>query len=133
MASTHGASERPRAAGETTFFTRRLAGWALDGRFEPQPAEITLPEVENGYSVMEGAINNNIDGIVAECGGACACATCHSYIDEAWLDKLPPMDDMEDSMLDAAFERKNNSRLTCQIEVNDSLDGLVVHVAENDY
>ncbi len=73
-------------------------------------------EVENGYSVMEGAINNGV-----------------SYIDEAWLDKIPPMDDMEDSMLDAAFERKPNSRLTCQIEVNDSLDGLVVHVAENDY
>jgi len=90
-------------------------------------------EVENGYSIMEGAINNNIDGIVAECGGACACATCHSYIDAAWLDKLPTMDDMEDSMLDAAFERKENSRLTCQIEVSDGLDGLVVHVAENDY
>ena len=90
-------------------------------------------EVENGYSVMEAAINNNIDGIVAECGGACACATCHSYIDKAWLDKIPPMDDMEDSMLDAAFERKDNSRLTCQIEVSDELDGLVVHVAENDY
>jgi len=90
-------------------------------------------EVEKGYSVMEGAINNNIGGIVAECGGACACATCHSYIDEAWLDKIPAMDDMEDSMLDAAFERKANSRLTCQIEVNESLEGLVVHVADNDY
>lgn len=90
-------------------------------------------EVEKGYSVMEGAINNEIEGIVAECGGACACATCHSYIDEAWLDKLPEMDDMEDSMLDAAFERKSNSRLTCQIEVSDALDGLVIHVAENDY
>jgi 2Fe-2S ferredoxin len=90
-------------------------------------------DVETGYSVMEGAINNNIDGIVAECGGACACATCHSYIDAAWLDKLVPMDDMEDSMLDAAFERKENSRLTCQIEVSDELDGLVVHVAENEY
>jgi 2Fe-2S ferredoxin len=90
-------------------------------------------EVEKGYSVMEGAINNEIEGIVAECGGACACATCHSYIDEAWLDKLPEMDDMEDSMLDAAFERKSNSRLTCQIEVSEALDGLVVHVAENDY
>jgi 2Fe-2S ferredoxin len=89
-------------------------------------------EVETGYSVMEGAINNNIDGIVAECGGACACATCHSYIDEAWLDKLPPMDDMEDSMLEAAYERKPNSRLTCQIEMNDELDGLIVHVAENE-
>jgi 2Fe-2S ferredoxin len=90
-------------------------------------------EVEVGYSVMEGAINNNIEGIVAECGGACACATCHSYIDEAWLDKLTPMDDMEDSMLDAAFERKDNSRLTCQIEVTEQLDGLLVHVAENEY
>jgi 2Fe-2S ferredoxin len=90
-------------------------------------------EVENGYSVMEGAINNNIEGIVAECGGACACATCHSYIDEAWTGKLAAMDDMEDSMLDAAFERKDNSRLTCQIEVSDELDGLVIHVADNEY
>ncbi len=89
-------------------------------------------QVENGYSVMEGAINNNIEGIVAECGGACACATCHSYIDEAWLDKLPPMDDMEDSMLDAAYERRPNSRLTCQIEMRPGLDGLIVHVAENE-
>lgn len=90
-------------------------------------------DVENGYSVMEGAINNNIDGIVAECGGACACATCHSYIDPAWVAKVPEMDDMEDSMLDAAYERKDNSRLTCQIEVSDDLDGLVVHVGENEY
>ena len=90
-------------------------------------------DVENGYSVMEGAVNHNIKGIVAECGGACACATCHGYIDEAWLDKLPAMDDMEDSMLDAAFERRSNSRLTCQIEMNDDLDGIVVHVGENDF
>ncbi len=90
-------------------------------------------EVDTGYTIMEGAINNDIDGIVAECGGACACATCHSYIDEAWVEKLPAMDDMEDSMLDAAFERKENSRLTCQIEVTDEMEGLVVHVAENDY
>ncbi len=89
-------------------------------------------EVENGYSVMEGAINNNIDRIVAECGGACACATCHSNIDEAWSAKLPEMDDMEDSMLDAAYERKDTSRLTCQIEMSDELDGLVVHVADNE-
>ena len=93
----------------------------------------TVVDATNGESVMEAAINNNIEGIVAECGGACACATCHSYIDEAWLDRIPPMDDMEDSMLDAAYERQDNSRLTCQIEVNDGLDGLVVHVAENDY
>ncbi len=89
--------------------------------------------VDDGYSVMEGAINNNIDGIIAECGGACACATCHSYIDEAWLDRLPPMDDMEDCMLDdAAAERKLSSRLTCQIEVSDEIDGLIVNVARND-
>ena len=90
-------------------------------------------EVENGYSIMEGAINNNIEGIVAECGGACACATCHSYVDDAWTGKIPAMDDMEDSMLDAAFERKENSRLTCQIEMSDELDGIIIHVADNEY
>ncbi|MEC7859656.1 MAG: 2Fe-2S iron-sulfur cluster-binding protein [Pseudomonadota bacterium] len=90
-------------------------------------------DVDNGYTVMEGAVNNDIDGIPAECGGACACATCHAYIDPSWLDKIPEMDDMEDSMLDAAFERKDNSRLTCQIEVSDELDGLIVKIAENEY
>ncbi len=89
-------------------------------------------DVQNGYSVMEAAINNNIEGIVAECGGACACATCHSYIDEAWADRMPEMDDMEDSMLDAAYERRDNSRLTCQLEMKDEWDGLIVHVAENE-
>lgn len=90
-------------------------------------------DVEVGYSVMEGAINNNIDGIVAECGGACACATCHAYIDEAWVAKMPTMDDMEDSMLDAAYERRDNSRLTCQLEMTEDWDGLVIHVGENEY
>ncbi len=90
-------------------------------------------DVDAGYSIMEGAIDNNIDGIVAECGGACACATCHSYVDAAWTDKIPTMDDMEDSMLDAAFERKDNSRLTCQIEMSDALDGIDIHVADNEY
>ena len=99
----------------------------------PPKGERHEVEVENGYSVMEGAINNNIEGIVAECGGACACATCHSYIDEAWIDKMPTMDDMEDSMLDAAYDRRSSSRLTCQLEMNDDWDGLVVHVGENEY
>lgn len=90
-------------------------------------------DVPKGYTVMEGAINNNIHGIIAECGGACACATCHSYVDQAWLTRMPPMDDMEDSMLDAAYELKANSRLTCQIEVTDDLDGLVIHVVDNDF
>jgi 2Fe-2S ferredoxin len=93
---------------------------------------VTELEVNNGYSVMEGAVNAGIDGIVAECGGACACATCHAYVDKTWLEKLPAMDDMEDAMLDAAYERRDNSRLTCQLEVSDALDGLVVTVAEND-
>ena len=90
-------------------------------------------DVENGYSVMEAAINNNIEGIVAECGGACACATCHGYIDEAWTAKMPEMDDMEDSMLDAAYDRQDTSRLTCQLEIKEDWDGLVVNVAENEY
>lgn len=95
--------------------------------------ERTEVEVESGYSVMEGAIGNGIDGIVAECGGACACATCHSYIAEGWLDRLLPMDDMEDSMLDGVEDRKPNSRLTCQIEISDDVDGLVVFVAPNEH
>ena len=83
-------------------------------------------DVKAGHSVMEGAIENDVPGIVAECGGACACATCHAYVEDSWLARLPEMDDMEDAMLDAAYERRPNSRLTCQIEVTDELDGLVV-------
>ena len=89
-------------------------------------------DADPGYTVMEVAVNNGVDGIVAECGGACACATCHAYVDQAWADKLPPMDDMEDSMLDAAYERRETSRLTCQIEITDELDGLVIEVADNE-
>ncbi len=88
-------------------------------------------EVDIGYTVMEGAIDNNVHGIVAECGGACACATCHSYIDDQWLEKLPPMEHMEDAMLDSAEDLRENSRLTCQLEVTSELDGLVVTVADN--
>ncbi len=89
-------------------------------------------EVANGLSVMEGAIQNGIEGILAICGGSCACSTCHSYIDEAWMAAVGQPDDIEDSTLELALERKPNSRLTCQIEVSDALDGLVVHVAQND-
>jgi 2Fe-2S ferredoxin len=92
----------------------------------------TEVEVASGYTVMEGATDNGIPGIVAECGGACACATCHAYIDEEWLARLPKMDDMEDAMLDSTTERRSNSRLTCQIEVTDELDGLVLQVANNE-
>lgn len=89
-------------------------------------------EVPSGISVMEGAIQNGIEGILAICGGSCACSTCHSYIDEAWMDAVGKPDEIEDSTLELAMDRRPNSRLTCQIEVTDALDGLVVHVAQND-
>lgn len=89
-------------------------------------------DVSVGISVMEGAIQNDIAGILAICGGSCACSTCHSYIDEAWLGGVGKPEDIEDSTLELALDRKSNSRLTCQIEVTDALDGLVVYVANND-
>jgi len=89
-------------------------------------------DAKAGLTLMEIAVDNNITGIVAECGGACACATCHAYIDDAWLAKLPVMDDMEDAMLDSALDRRPNSRLSCQIEISDDLDGLSLTVADNE-
>lgn len=89
-------------------------------------------QVPTGISVMEGAIQNGVDGILVICGGSCACSTCHSYIDEAWTERVGPPDDIEDSTLELALDRRPTSRLTCQIEVTDELDGLVVHVAQND-
>ena len=86
-------------------------------------------EVSSGLTVMEGAIKNNIPGIDADCGGACACATCHVYIDEKWINKLNPIEDDEESMLDQAFDVKKNSRLSCQINFNDDLDGLELELA----
>ena len=83
-------------------------------------------DVANGLSVMEGAIQNNIPGIDADCGGSCACATCHVYVDKKWFDKLPNKESAEEDMLDMAFEPKSNSRLSCQLTVSDALDGLVV-------
>jgi len=80
-----------------------------------------------GDSVMEGAIKNGIDGIVAECGGACQCATCHVYVDQAFLGLLKPIQEDEDEMLNTTFaERRPNSRLGCQIPVTKELDGLIV-------
>ena len=84
--------------------------------------------VENGLSIMEGAIQNNIPGIDADCGGGMACATCHVYVNEEWLDKLPKKEDGEEDMLDMAFEPKKNSRLSCQLIVSDELDGLIVNI-----
>ena len=83
-------------------------------------------DVENGLSVMEGAIQNDIPGIDADCGGSMACATCHVYVQEKWLNKIPKAEEAEVDMIDMAFEPKKNSRLSCQITVTNELDGLVV-------
>lgn len=85
-------------------------------------------EAENGATVMETAIRNGVPGIVAECGGACTCATCHVYVDPAWTEVVGGPSVMEEDMLDFAFDVRPNSRLSCQIKVKDALDGLVVHV-----
>ncbi len=90
-----------------------------------------IVDVENGMTVMEGARDNNIPGIEADCGGACACSTCHVYVDPTWVDRLPPKEDMEEDMLDFAYSPDSiKSRLTCQIEVTDELDGLIVRMPE---
>ena len=85
-------------------------------------------EVEKGLSVMEGAIQNNVIGIDADCGGSMACATCHVYVEEKWLDKLPKIEEGEVDMIDMAFQPKKNSRLSCQIIISDELDGLTVNI-----
>ena len=83
-------------------------------------------EVENGLTVMEGAIQNDIPGIDADCGGSMACATCHVYVEEKWLDKILKAEEAEVDMIDMAYEPKKNSRLSCQLIVTDELDGLKV-------
>lgn len=87
-------------------------------------------DAENGSTVMENAIKNAVPGIEAECGGACACATCHVYVDDAWTEKTGAPEAMEEDMLDFAYDVQPNSRLSCQIKVSDALDGLVVKVPE---
>jgi 2Fe-2S ferredoxin len=90
-------------------------------------------DVKPGLSVMEGAVKNNIPGIDADCGGACACATCHVYVDEAWRAKTGTPTAMEESMLDFAEGVEPNSRLSCQIKVSDTLDGLIVRLPESQH
>ena len=85
-------------------------------------------EVQNGLTVMEGAVQNDIPGIDADCGGGMACATCHVYIKDEWFGRLPTKEDGEEDMLDMAYEPKKNSRLSCQIIVSDDLDGLEVNI-----
>ena len=85
-------------------------------------------EVQNGLTVMQGAVHNDITGIDADCGGSMACATCHVYVKEDWFNKLPKKEEGEEDMIDMAFEPNKFSRLSCQITVSDSLDGLVVEL-----
>ena len=87
-------------------------------------------EVENGLTVMEGAIQNDVPGIDADCGGSMACATCHVYVEEKWFNKLPKSEDAEIDMIDMAVEPKKNSRLSCQLIVSDELEGLKVTTPE---
>jgi 2Fe-2S ferredoxin len=90
-------------------------------------------EVPQGWTVMEGAVKNRVPGIDADCGGACACATCHVYVDAAWKDKIPPRGEMEESMLDFALDVKPESRLSCHIKVKPELDGLIVRTPKSQH
>ena len=90
-------------------------------------------EVEIGSTVMQGAVDNMLEGILAECGGACSCATCHCYVDEAWIERVGKADSVEQGMLECAIEPQENSRLSCQIEVTGELEGLIVHLPKSQY
>jgi|TARA_B100000767_G_C19534641_1_gene438104 2Fe-2S ferredoxin len=90
-------------------------------------------DVDDGNTVMEAAIKNNVPGIDADCGGACACATCHVYIDPEWLQKAGEAEEMEKDMLDFAFDVEDNSRLSCCIKVSSELDGLIVRLPEKQF
>jgi len=98
--------------------------------FNGKEHEVDVPD---GWSVMEGAVKNLIPGIDADCGGACACATCHVYVQEPWLEKLDAKSDMEETMLDFAQELQPNSRLSCQIKVSPTLDGLTVKMPKSQH
>ena len=89
-----------------------------------------IVEVQKGLTVMEGAVANNVPGIAADCGGGMACATCHVYVKDEWFDKINKKTEGEDDMLDQAYEPKKNSRLSCQIQVTDDIDGLEVYLPE---
>ena len=98
--------------------------------FVDHKGETRTVEVENGATVMAAAIRNAVPGIEAECGGACACATCHVYISDIWREKVGPPTPMEEDMLDFGYDVRENSRLSCQIRVTEELDGLVVTTPE---
>jgi 2Fe-2S ferredoxin len=89
-------------------------------------------EAENGLSVMENIRDNGFDELLALCGGSCSCATCHIYVDDEWLDKLDELEEDENELLETSSHRESNSRLSCQIEMNDSLSGMRVTIAPED-
>lgn len=99
---------------------------------QPDGSSQTI-DIPVGLSVMEGAIKNNIRGIDADCGGACACATCHVYVDAEWFKKLVPREDIETTMLDFAIDPEETSRLSCQIKMTEAMDGLVVRVPKTQH
>ncbi len=90
-------------------------------------------DVPVGESVMQGAVDNMIDGILAECGGACSCATCHCYVEPAWVDTIPAPEAGEKDMLEAVVDLQDNSRLSCQIKVTDDMEGFTVRLPESQY
>jgi 2Fe-2S ferredoxin len=95
--------------------------------------ELHAVDAKTGLTVMEAAVKNNVPGIDADCGGACACATCHVYVEPGWLEKTGARNPMEEDMLDFAFDVREESRLSCQIKVSDALDGLRVRVPEKQF
>ena len=99
-----------------------------------QPSGVDIEvEATPGTSLMQAAMDNMVDGILADCGGSCSCATCHCYVDDAWIEKVPAPSEMEKDMLECVLEPQPNSRLSCQIEVTDDLDGLVVRLPESQF
>ena len=99
---------------------------------DPEGTERVV-DVTSGWSIMEGAVKNDVPGIDADCGGSCACATCHVYVDPQWLSKLPPKSEMEETMLDFAQAVAPNSRLSCQLEMTAELDGLIVRTPKTQH
>lgn len=90
-------------------------------------------QTEVGQSAMQAAVSNMVPGVIADCGGACSCATCHGYIDEPWIDRVPAASDDESAMLECAMHREDNSRLTCQINITPELDGLVIRLPPSQF
>ena len=90
----------------------------------------SVVQIPVGQSVMQGALNNDVRGIIGDCGGCCSCATCHVYVDPAWLDKVGPKSEVEEGLLEEVMDGQPNSRLSCQITISDELDGLVVRLPE---